>query len=111
MNVHLENTVSTVPNIVFIAHRPEYYCIMKRLQAFKYELMPDGEQQRNRRRFAGSAALYSTRRWRCNKPIMQKATGLKKLLRETRRLPALQEEGPVGYSCQNWVGCATATAG
>jgi putative transposase len=46
---------------------------MKRLQAFKYELMPDGEQQRNRRRFAGSAALYSTRRWRCNKPIMQKA--------------------------------------
>ncbi|MCP5163145.1 MAG: IS200/IS605 family element transposase accessory protein TnpB [Hahellaceae bacterium] len=27
---------------------------MKRLQAFKYELMPDGEQQRNMRRFAGS---------------------------------------------------------
>lgn len=27
---------------------------MKRLQAFKYELMPNGEQQRNMRRFAGS---------------------------------------------------------
>ena len=27
---------------------------MQRLQAFKYELMPDGEQQRNMRRFAGS---------------------------------------------------------
>ncbi|MCP5160195.1 MAG: IS200/IS605 family element transposase accessory protein TnpB [Hahellaceae bacterium] len=27
---------------------------MKRLQAFKYELMPDGEQQRTMRRFAGS---------------------------------------------------------
>ncbi len=27
---------------------------MKRLQAFKYELMPSGEQQRNMRRFAGS---------------------------------------------------------
>ncbi|MDA8327401.1 MAG: transposase [Betaproteobacteria bacterium] len=27
---------------------------MLRLQAFKYELMPDGEQQRNMRRFAGS---------------------------------------------------------
>ncbi|MCP5162733.1 MAG: IS200/IS605 family element transposase accessory protein TnpB [Hahellaceae bacterium] len=27
---------------------------MKRLQAFKYELMPDGEQQRNMCRFAGS---------------------------------------------------------
>lgn len=27
---------------------------MKRLQAFKYELMPNGEQQRTMRRFAGS---------------------------------------------------------
>jgi putative transposase len=27
---------------------------MQQLQAFKYELMPDGEQQRNMRRFAGS---------------------------------------------------------
>lgn len=27
---------------------------MQRLQAFKYELMPDGEQQRDMRRFAGS---------------------------------------------------------
>ena len=27
---------------------------MQRLQAFKYELMPNGEQQRQMRRFAGS---------------------------------------------------------
>jgi putative transposase len=27
---------------------------MKRLQAFKFELMPNGEQQRDMRRFAGS---------------------------------------------------------
>ena len=27
---------------------------MRRLQAFKYELMPNGEQQRQMRRFAGS---------------------------------------------------------
>ena len=27
---------------------------MQRLQAFKYELMPDGEQQRQMRRFSGS---------------------------------------------------------
>jgi len=27
---------------------------MQRLQAFKYELMPDGEQQQGMRRFAGS---------------------------------------------------------
>ena len=27
---------------------------MKRVQAYKYELMPNGEQKRNMRRFAGS---------------------------------------------------------
>jgi len=27
---------------------------MERLQAFKYEIMPDGDQQRDMRRFAGS---------------------------------------------------------
>ena len=30
---------------------------MQRLQAFKYELRPNGEQQRQIRRFAGSADL------------------------------------------------------
>lgn len=30
------------------------YCSMQRLQAFKYELMPTGEQQRQMRCFAGS---------------------------------------------------------
>lgn len=28
--------------------------LMQRLQAYKYELKPNGEQQRNMRRFAGS---------------------------------------------------------
>jgi putative transposase len=32
----------------------EYDWAMQRLQAFKYELMPNGEQQRNMRRYAGS---------------------------------------------------------
>lgn len=32
----------------------EYILLMQRLQAFKYELIPTGEQQRNMRRFAGS---------------------------------------------------------
>lgn len=34
--------------------RPKYNRGMKRLQAYKYELQPNGEQQRNMRRFAGS---------------------------------------------------------
>jgi len=41
-------------NIVVITHRPNYDRSMQRLQAYKYELMPDGEQERAMRRFAGS---------------------------------------------------------
>lgn len=44
----------SVPKIVGVAHRPKYTIAMQRLQAFKYELMPTGEQQRQMRRFAGS---------------------------------------------------------
>ena len=55
MHMHIKNAVSSSPNIVVVfAHRPEYDRIMQRLQAFKYELMPNGEQQRDMRRFAGS---------------------------------------------------------
>lgn len=41
-------------DIVDLFHRPNYIDGMKRLQAFKYELRPDGQQQRLMRRFAGS---------------------------------------------------------
>ena len=41
-------------NIIVITHRPNYNNPMQRLQAFKYELKPDGAQQRNMRRYAGS---------------------------------------------------------
>jgi putative transposase len=54
MDVHLENAVPSMPNIVAITHRPKHNQAMKRLQAYKYELQPNGEQQRNMRRFAGS---------------------------------------------------------
>ena len=43
-----------VSKIVVVVHRPNYTFGMQRLQAFKYELMPSGEQQRQARRFAGS---------------------------------------------------------
>ncbi len=43
------------------------YCPMQRLQAFKYELMPTGEQQRVMRCFAGSCRF-----------VYNKALGLQK---------------------------------
>src|SRR5262249_26960651 len=54
MHMHREDAVSSVPNIVVVAHRPKYTELMRRRQAFKYELMPTGGQQRDLRRFAGS---------------------------------------------------------
>ena len=54
MHVQPENTVSTVPNIAFIAHRPTVSWFVKRLQAFKFELRPNGSQRQQMRCFAGS---------------------------------------------------------
>jgi putative transposase len=54
MYMHQEDAMSSVPNIVVVVYRPNYAIRMLRLQAFKYELIPTGEQQRDMRRFAGS---------------------------------------------------------
>jgi putative transposase len=77
MDVHLKNAMPTMPNVVVYVHRPNYTPGMIRLQAFKFELMPDGDQARDIRRFAGSC------RFVFNKALaMQQerhATGEKKL--------------------------------
>jgi putative transposase len=44
----------SMPDIVVVPHRANYTSRMQRLQAFKYELMPTGEQKCRMRRFAGS---------------------------------------------------------
>src|SRR3989304_3135933 len=54
MDVHLEYAVPAVSNILVIVHRPNYTLEMKRQKAYKYELQPNGDQQRQMRRFAGS---------------------------------------------------------
>ena len=54
MHMHFKNAVPSFSNIVVIAHRPNYNQAMKRLQAFKYELRPNGQQEWQMRRFAGS---------------------------------------------------------
>ena len=53
MDVHRENTVPTAPYFVAAPHRPKYNYSMKRQQAFRFELMPDGAQKRLMVRFAG----------------------------------------------------------
>ncbi len=54
MHMYQEYAVPSVPNIVVVAHRANHTIRMQRLQAFKYELIPDGQQTRQMRRFAGS---------------------------------------------------------
>ncbi len=80
VDVHLEYTVPTVSNILVMVHRPNYTLDMKRLQAYKYELQPDGDQQRRMRRFAGSCRF-----------VFNKALALQKQRYE-------QGEKKLGYS-------------
>lgn len=54
MHMHLENAVPAVSNVIVNSHRPNYNQGMKRLQAFKYELQPKGQQAGLMNRFAGS---------------------------------------------------------
>jgi len=61
VSMHHKHTVSSASNIIVFSHRPEYDGFMKRLQAFKFELMPNGEQQRDMRRYAGSCRFVYNR--------------------------------------------------
>jgi putative transposase len=54
MNMHSENTMSTVSKVVDVHHRPEHDATMLRLQAYQFALLPHGEQIRRLRQFAGS---------------------------------------------------------
>jgi IS605 OrfB family transposase len=44
----------TMSNLIVFFHGLDYNLVMQRMQAFKYELQPDGEQERDMRKFAGS---------------------------------------------------------
>ncbi len=80
MNVHGENAVSASSDVVEFFHGPNYIVIMQRLQAFKYVLRPDGQQQRQMRRFAGSCRF-----------VFNKALALQQARRE-------QGEKKLGYA-------------
>jgi putative transposase len=45
---------------------------MKRVQAYKYELMPNGEQKRNMRRFAGSCRYLYNKALAVKKEVYEK---------------------------------------
>ena len=100
VDMHQKNAVSAVSHTVVVAHRPNYTSDMQRLQAFKYELVANGEQQRDMRRFAGSCrfvfnkalALQKERYERSEKKLGY--AGLCKLLTEWRNgsdMPWLKE--------------------
>src|SRR5690606_22340796 len=57
MDMHLKNAASSMRNIVVVAHRPNDDIRIQLLQAFKYELPPDDQQERQMRRIDGSVRL------------------------------------------------------
>ena len=72
MDVHSKNAMSTVTKVLDIWHRPEYNTDMLRLQAYKFELMPNGEQSRNLRQFAGSCRFVYNKALALNMDRYQK---------------------------------------
>src|SRR5690606_28451625 len=61
VNVHVKNTGSTASNGVVFLHRLRIIFSMKRLQAYQYELTPNGAQRRDMRRFAGACRFVFNR--------------------------------------------------
>ena len=80
MDMHLKNAVSASANFVVINHRPKYNRSVKRFQAFKFALQPNGEQQRLMRCFSGSCRF-----------VFNKALAMQKALYE-------QGEKKLGYA-------------
>ena len=95
-------------NLVIYLDRANIIQGMKRLQAYRYELMPNGDQLRDMRRFSGSCrfvynkalALQKENHAADNKFIGYVAMAAK--LPSTRAITV--------FCCQNLAGCVTATA-
>jgi putative transposase len=54
VHVHQKDAVARVPKLVSSSMDQLYYGLMQRLQAFKFQLQPNGAQERNLHRFAGA---------------------------------------------------------
>src|SRR5437879_5987323 len=67
MDVHCRSAVSAVSKVLDFVHGPDNNESMERRQAFRFQLMPNGEQQRQMRRFAGCARGTSGRQSTNNK--------------------------------------------
>ena len=50
----LARVAAFMTNVIVFFHRPQYYLVMQKLQAFKFELQPTGEQDLEMRRFSRS---------------------------------------------------------
>src|SRR5438093_7516078 len=94
MDMQHENTIPPMPDItVVIAHRPDYNQGVQRRQAFRYEGMPDGAQQRAMRRFAGSCRFVFNKGLALQKERFAQGeqklgyAGLCQSLREWKRQP------------------------
>ena len=78
-------------NIVVMTHRPTYNRRMQRLQAYRFELMPNGEQQRDMRRFAGSCRF-----------VFNKALALQKANHEAGGVHRLCGDGEASDGVAQW---------
>ena len=96
---------------------------MQRLQAFKYELKPSGEQQRNLCRYAGSGRFVYNKALALQQANHAAGEKFINYVAMAAWLPVWKREqgfampnksssisATTAFSCPNWVGFATATA-
>src|SRR5205823_1249904 len=103
MNVHCRSAMSAVPKVLDFVHGPDNNESVERRQAFRFQLMPNGEQQRQMRCFAGCAGYVYNKALALKKERYEKKERLTrfqldKLLVQWKQETPWLREAPAHYS-------------
>src|SRR6266699_5090188 len=104
MDVHCRSAMPAVSKVLDFVHGPDNNESMERRQAFQFQLMPNGEQQRQMRRFAGCARYVYNKALALKKERYEKKEQLtrfqldKLLVRWKQETPWLREARLTHYS-------------
>jgi putative transposase len=95
MNMHREDYVPTVSEVVDIPHRPDYAGSLLRRQGYQFAwLRPNGEQLRNMRRFAGARRFVFNKALARNNERYALVGRKRSLYQMDKLIPAWKKEFP-----------------
>ena len=97
--VHCEDTVSAVAGVLMSCHRLTNDNSVLRVQGYKFEALPNGEQLRNLRRFAGSCRFVYNKALALNKQRYENKEKRPRLCGHVRFAAKLEDGAPVAFRC------------